>query len=201
MKLVSQTHPYLQFKDILIKEVHLFRSRVNRVYTQFKQQKNLKENVPDNHVYIHMDFAEDYRCKSQNEIQSAYWSTTQVTIHPVVMYYKNRGEKVNSHQSFVFISSESHHDTTFIYTLIGKLVPLFKEIVPNLEMIHFWTDSQTNQYRNKKPFSKLSATMSNISTAKHHRITWNVITKKPHAILLVEPLSAKPTKQLKTEGL
>ena len=201
MKLVLQTHLYLQFQDILIKEVHSFRSRVNRVYTQFKEQKNLKENVPDNHVYIHMDFAEDCRCKSQNEIQSAYWSTTHVTIHPVVMYYKNRGEKGHSHQSFVFISSESHHDTTFIYTLIGKLVPLFKEIVPNLEMIHFWTDSQTSQYRNKKPFSKLSATMSNISTAKHHRIIWKVITKKSRAILLVELLRAKPTKQLKTEGL
>ena len=136
MKMVLQTHPYLQFKDILMKEVHSFRSLVNRVYTQFKQQKNLKENLPDNHVYIHMDFAKDYRCRSQNEIQLAFWSPTQVAIHPVVMYYKNRGEKENSHQSFVFVSSESHHDATFVYTLIGELVPLLKEIVPNLEMIH-----------------------------------------------------------------
>ena len=81
MKMVLQTHPYLQFKDILMKEVHSFRSHVNRVYTQFKQQKNLKENLPDNNV----DFLEDYRCKSQNEIQSAYWSPTQITIHPVVI--------------------------------------------------------------------------------------------------------------------
>ena len=152
MKMVLQTHPYLQLKDILMKEIHSFRSHVNRVYTQFKQQKNLKENLPDNHVYIHMDFAEDYRCRSQNEIQSVYWSPTQVTIYPVVMYYKNRREKENSHQSFVFVSSESHHDATFIYTLIGKLVPLLKEIVPNLEMIHYWTHSPTSQYRNKTIF-------------------------------------------------
>ena len=46
MKIVLQTHPYLQFKDILIKEAHSFRSHVNRVYTQFKQQKNFKENFP-----------------------------------------------------------------------------------------------------------------------------------------------------------
>ena len=91
--MVLQRHPYLQFKDILMKEVHSFLSHVSRAYTQFKQQKNLKEDLPDNHVYIHMDFAEDYRFRSQNEIQSAYWSPTQVTIHPVVMYYKSRGEK------------------------------------------------------------------------------------------------------------
>ena len=44
--MVLQTHPYLQFKDILMKEIHSFRSHVNRVYTQFKQQKNFKENFP-----------------------------------------------------------------------------------------------------------------------------------------------------------
>ena len=111
---------------------------------------------PDNHVYIHMDFAEDYRSWSQNEIQSAYWSPTQVATHPVVMYYKNRWEKENIHQSFVFVSSESHHGATFIYTLIGKLVPLLKEIVPNLEMIHYCTDSPTSQYRNKTIFKVIS---------------------------------------------
>ena len=44
-----------------------------------------------------MDYAEDYGCRSQNEIQSAYWSPTQVTIHPVVTHYKNRGEKQKSY--------------------------------------------------------------------------------------------------------
>ena len=63
--MVLQTHPYLQFKDILMKEVHSFRSHVNRVYTQFKQQKNLKENLSYNLVYIHS------------------------VVHSVVMYYKN----------------------------------------------------------------------------------------------------------------
>ena len=135
-----------------------------------------------------MDFAEDYRSWSQNEIQSAYWSPTQVAIHPVVMYYKNRGEKENIHQSFVLVSSESHHDATFIYTLIGKLVPLLKEIVIWKWFIIAQTHRQVNT--GTKPFSKLSVTMRNISTAKHHRIIWKVITEKSHA-----------TKQLKTEGL
>ena len=103
-----------------------------------------------------MDFAEDYRCRSQEEIQSAYWSPTNVTIHPVVMYYRKRGEKDNSHQSFVFVSSESRHDATFIYTLISKLVPLLKEIIPDLKMIHYWTDSPISQCRNKTIFKIIS---------------------------------------------
>ena len=56
----------------------------------------------------------------------------------------------------MFVSSESYYDATFIYTLIGKLVPLLKEIVPNLEMIHYWTNSPTSQYRNKTIFKVIS---------------------------------------------
>ena len=37
LKMISQTHSYLQLSDILIRDVHSFRGHVNRVYTQFKQ--------------------------------------------------------------------------------------------------------------------------------------------------------------------
>ena len=84
-----------------------------------------------------MDFAEDYRHRSQNEIQSAYWSPTQITIHPVVIYFKQPGAQKSSHRSFVFVSKEARHDATFVFTVIGKLVPLLKEIVPNLKMLHY----------------------------------------------------------------
>ena len=103
-----------------------------------------------------MDFAEDYRCRSKNEIQSAYWSPTQLTIHPVVMYYETQNSEESSHKIFVFISNESHHDVIFVYTLIGKLVPPLKEVVPNLEMVHYWTTFLTSQYRNRTIFKIIS---------------------------------------------
>ena len=51
-----------------------------------------------------MDFAEDYRCHLQEEIQLAYWSQTQVLIGPVVAYFK-RNDMVH-YQSFAFIPDE-----------------------------------------------------------------------------------------------
>ena len=94
-----------------------------------------------------MDFAEDYKCRSQNEVRFAYWSQIQVTIHPVVMYYKkNRKLK---YRSFVFVSNESRHDARIVYTLIQKIISLLKAAFPNLEMIHYWRDSTTSQYQNK----------------------------------------------------
>ena len=136
MKMIPQTISQAQFKALLQKDAPTFRSHISRTAAQLREQEYLKENLPPNHVYIHMDFAKDYRCRSQNEIQSAYWSLTQVTIHPVVMYYKTQNSEESSNKSFVFISNESRHDAIFAYTIISKLVPLLKEVVPNLGMVH-----------------------------------------------------------------
>ena len=103
-----------------------------------------------------MDFAEDYGCRSQNEIQSVYWSPIQITIHPAVMYHKTQNSAESSHKSFVFISNESRHDAMFVYIIIGKLVLLLKEIVPYLEMVHYWTNSPTSQHRNRSIFQIIS---------------------------------------------
>ena len=65
----------------------------------------------------------------------------------VVMYYKTQNSEESSHKSFVFSSNESRNDA-ILSTLTGKLVPLLKEVVPDLEMVHYWTDSPTSQYRN-----------------------------------------------------
>ena len=68
----------------------VFREHDKRVSTQYKAQRTLKENLNDGHVAIHLDFTEDYRCRSQEEVQSAYWNTSTVTLHPAVVYFPNR---------------------------------------------------------------------------------------------------------------
>ena len=98
-----------------------------------------------------MDFAEDYRCRSHEEIQSAY--CVQVTIHPVVAYFK-KDDKL-CHQSYVFISDEPRHDK-FVSTSLRSLVPQLIELIPTLEHIHYWIDSPMNQYRNKTIFKIIS---------------------------------------------
>ena len=72
MKVVSKTKTKLDFETCFKKEILAFREHVKMIKNQFAVQRNLKENLPANHICIHMDFAEDYRCRSQEEIQSAY---------------------------------------------------------------------------------------------------------------------------------
>ena len=154
--MITQTISHAPFKALLPNNTATFCSHISRIATQIREQKHLKENLPPDHVHIHMDFPEDYRCRSQNKIQSAYWSPTQVTINPAVIYYKTQNSEEISHKIFAFISNESCHDAIFLYTLIGKLVPLLKEVVSDLEMVHYWTNCLTSQYRNRNIFKIIS---------------------------------------------
>ena len=103
---------------------------------------------------IHLDFAEDYRCRSQEEVQSAYWNTLTVTLHPAVIYFR-QAEKVKV-KSYVFVSNETRHNAKFIFALLKKLIPHVKLLVPNAKHWHFFSDSPTSQYRNKTIFKLIS---------------------------------------------
>ena len=97
-----------------------------------------------------MDFAGDYRCRLQEEIQLAYWSQTQVLIGPVVAYFK-RNDMVH-YQSFVFIPDEPRHDAKFVCAFLRLLVPQLKELIQSLQYMRYntatkqsWRLSRVNQ--------------------------------------------------------
>ena len=81
--------PIEEFKDLFITEIKFFASHVHRVSNQHTAQKELKKNLLKGRIVVHIDFAEDYACRSQDEVQTAYFNMTQVTLHPVVIYFKH----------------------------------------------------------------------------------------------------------------
>ena len=93
-----------------------------------------------------MDILEDYCCRAQQEVQSAYWNTCQVTLHPAVVYYKG-GEEVK-HKSYVLVSPESRDDPKFVYTVLKELASCLKDLGHQVNYVHYWTDSSMSQYRN-----------------------------------------------------
>ena len=48
------------------------------------------------------------------------------------------------------------HDARFVFALLQSLVPQLIQLIPELEYIHYWTDSPTSQYRNKTIFKIIS---------------------------------------------
>lgn len=55
---------------------------------QYHQFRQLRTNLLPNHLLTLMDFAENYLCEFQKEVQAAHWSYSQVTVFPTVNYYR-----------------------------------------------------------------------------------------------------------------
>ena len=126
------------FKDL--------RDHVQRVNKKHEELDWLKKEMPHlTHCTVQMEYSENYSWSYQDEPQQAFYDRCQVTIHPMEVHYRDT-EGDLKYQSFVGIRSHSA-PTTLAY--IRKLVPLVKEILPELSTIPYISDSTVAQYRNK----------------------------------------------------
>lgn len=128
-----------------------------KVRKQLKFIKDCKNNlIPGKQVMLHMDFAEKYVCHGQDAIQSAYFDSKSVSIHPFVLFYKDKKEpnEVKS-KNYVVISEGKEQNTNAVYTFLKKLVPEVKKMFPELEKIFYLSDGCAEQYKNKKNFINL----------------------------------------------
>lgn len=66
-----------------------------------------------------MHFSEFYGCVFQCEVQSGFFDRNQITVHPMMCYYKeNLGDKVVSvKHAMIGISEEIKHDADISYCL------------------------------------------------------------------------------------
>jgi arsenate reductase-like glutaredoxin family protein len=71
MRIVQEEASREEFKKLWASEVSEFKEHIHKVQTQYAQSRHLKQHLPDDEVIVHMDFSENYTCKSAEEIQSA----------------------------------------------------------------------------------------------------------------------------------
>lgn len=130
---------------------HVFIKRKQSLY--FEETLN---NLTEEECAIRVDFAENYSCSYQDEIQTAHWGQEQVTLFTVSVWTK---AKSNS-DSYVIVSEDTDHDkkslTAFLWHVINCLV---KGKHPSVKHAHFqmgqhlnlktdtWSTSCTNSRR------------------------------------------------------
>lgn len=154
MKVVEKQVGREEFIEIVKEEIIQFSSHVQRLRTQFQQLKVNKETLKPHHMIVQMDFAENFSCRSLDEVQTAYWNQSSVTIHPVVVYFKS-GEELK-HKSLVVVSDETTHSASTVAAFLDAVIPELHKIDPELQKIHYWTDSPSSQYRNRYMFRLLA---------------------------------------------
>ena len=100
---------------------HVFIKRKQSLYFQ-ETLKNLKERE----CAIQVDFAENYSCSHQDEIQTAHWGQEQVTLFTMAVWTKPADSNDPVCESYAIVSDDTDHDkksvTVFLWHVINYFV-------------------------------------------------------------------------------
>ena len=164
LKKTFEVHPrklIIHLQDDLQK----FLGHQRNIVHQFKAINDLKANLQDDEVVIHVDFSENYCTKYSEEIQAFHFggSRAQLSLHTVVVYLRN------SIQSFCTVSENIAHSPAAIWT---HQRPIFKTLPRNIKRVHFLSDGPVTQYRNKTMFFIMATKLSE-EIPYIENFTWN----------------------------
>lgn len=112
---------------------------------QLKYFDNLKQNLDVGDAVIQVDFAENYSIISQDEIQTAHWSHSQVTVFTCCLWLKEFTT------SWVVVSDDLSHSKNSTWTYVKCIISNFKMSYPELELNHlyFFSDNCSAQFKSK----------------------------------------------------
>lgn len=164
-----------QLQDVVLsfkKQLPKFLIHEGNNLHQFNELHNLKANLKEDDVLIHMDFSENYNLKYAEEVQSFHFggSRKQISLHTVVVYTKgeNGTPKV---ESFCTLSESLLHN---VFAIWAHLQPILDHVSSTTKAmnIHFLSDGPATQYRNKTMFYFLANKLQEFYTSMK-TFTWN----------------------------
>lgn len=117
---------------------------------QHKAVRNQRDELGPDECTIQMDFAQNWLVGfgEGGEIQSVFFNKDGITVHPVVIHFRVKGQGIPVCQSLCFVSDDRKHDAGAISEIMRLICQYIKNRWPNMKTIHYWTDSPTSQYRN-----------------------------------------------------
>lgn len=151
--LEPKSMPYEEFLNIYIERLINLKRHDFLTKVQCDHFSYLKQALDANKVLVSMDFSENLRLEQQNSIQNAYYSTPQISLFPVIVYFKSQNE--TKHHSLVYVSDDNTHDTTFVHVVQQHLTTFIKTEIPTCKHIDYFTDGAGGQFKNRKNFYNL----------------------------------------------
>nr|CAI5844105.1 unnamed protein product [Callosobruchus analis] len=133
---------------------HGFLLHLRNIVHQYRIIDDIKKNISTEEILIHADFSENYSCKYNEEVQSAHFGSSkpQITLHTVVIYYKNPGTAKIEPLSIGTLSDSLRHDPPSICAHLQLAIKEIQKIVATIRTVHFLSDGPSTQYKNKKMF-------------------------------------------------
>lgn len=151
---VSRTDNRRKLLENLSEMLHLYGRHVFTRFSQSTAYQQCVDSLRPSECAVVVDFSENYTCIRQGEAQSAYYSRTQVTLHPMVIVMSK--DSAVQRDSVCIISDDLKHDSSAVYVFIDGLISHLHIMYPEIETIHIWSDGCAAQYKSKLPFYNIS---------------------------------------------
>lgn len=155
--LVTHTTTVNDIVEMTVNEVNSLCNHLFRARWQQSQFSDAKDVMPPRSAVMVIDFAQNYACSFQDEVQSAHWSQNQVTIHSMVAYTNiSNAESSATHiVNMVAISPDLKHDTTAVAIYCDLACTHLKDEYGVTKVIQY-SDCCASQYRGKGSFADIS---------------------------------------------
>jgi hypothetical protein len=108
-----------------------------------------KADIQQGEAVVQIDFAENYSCKYQDEVQAAHWNQEQITLFTVAVWTKKDSQDIVC-ESHTIVSDELSHDKTYVTVFMSKVLDEFvKQKHPDVTMAYIFSDGPSSQFKNK----------------------------------------------------
>lgn len=147
-QLLSKREKVSEVIDSLEKDLHDFVRHKYTAHHQHKVMNTVVNNLPPRHAASVMDFAENFTCTPDSEIQSAHWTTTQVTIPPMMFYFRQNNGNICK-ISVLGISDDLLHDTVAVTEFTKSALSKIKSFddLQEVDILTQFTDGCAAQYK------------------------------------------------------
>ena len=155
------THDQLSYSGLLEKYVNSIENMSSHTFFaswNFHQYLVCKSNIEKGQIVCGHDFAQNYLCLQQHEVQALHWAHEQVTLHPSCISYRCPVAECNQlvlHE-IVHISDDLKHDAHLVKKFQAANINILKKHQVEIRKIIEFTDQAPSQYKNKSAFRYLS---------------------------------------------
>ena len=123
------------------------------------EMTEIAEKSDSSSAVVMCDFAENFKCFTQNATQSANYGQTPVTCFTVAVYHRFM-------TSYVLATDYEKHTKDSVVAFIDYIL---EKIPKTAKEIHFWSDNATSQFKNQFIMESLKV----LQKRWKKRITWN----------------------------
>lgn len=169
--------------DTFFQKLPQFLRHVYLVTHQYDSSRKFLENLDFKEIILGFDFSTNYLGKCREDIQSCNYgaSKQQISIQTGIAYYGNPSGLVE-HVGFGTVCDFLQHDAAAAWAYLEPVLKYIMELVPDVEVMHTWSDGPTSQYKNKRfPYLlkhfckklKLEKLTHNYNPFGHDKVPWN----------------------------